>query len=78
MILLLYSSIYPLAIIVAGFVLCCVLHWLIGRLQKRLIAMLEAHAAATTAETCRPVCARLAHSQGFSAATALARMPWGP
>lgn len=45
MILLLYSSIYPLAVIAAGFVLCCVLHWLIGRLQKRLTTKLEARAA---------------------------------
>lgn len=51
MTLLLYSSLYPLAIIAVGFVLCGVLHWLIGRLQKRLSAKLEEHAAATvTAE----------------------------
>ena len=36
MILLLYSSIYPLAVIAAGFELCCVLHWLIGQLRERL------------------------------------------
>ncbi len=46
MILLLYSSIYPLAIVVAGFALCCVLHWLAGQLQKRLAKKLEARAAA--------------------------------
>ncbi len=46
MILLLYSSVYPLAIVVAGFVLCGALHWLIGRLQKRLATKLEARAAA--------------------------------
>jgi moderate conductance mechanosensitive channel len=45
MILLFYSSLYPLAIVAAGFVLCCVLHWLIGHFQKRMIAKLEARAA---------------------------------
>ncbi len=47
MILLLYSSIYPLAIVVAGFVLCCILHWMIGRLEAKLEAQAT---AAMTAE----------------------------
>lgn len=45
MILLIYSSSYPFVIVAAGFVLCCVLHWLIGRWQKRLTRRLEARAA---------------------------------
>ncbi|HEX4946032.1 MAG TPA: mechanosensitive ion channel family protein [Blastocatellia bacterium] len=44
MIVLLYSSAYPLVIVAAGFVLCSVLHWGIGALHKRLSKRLEAKA----------------------------------
>ena len=43
MILLLYSSLYPLAIFVAGLVLCSVLHWMIGRLHHRRAKQIEEH-----------------------------------
>lgn len=54
MILLLYSSLYPLAIFVSGLLLCSVLHWVIGRLQNRLAQRIEARVD-TDATTEKPL-----------------------
>jgi len=51
MILLLYSSLYPLAVVVGTFLVCCLLHWLIGRLQTRFATQSAPHAGSEDAGT---------------------------